>query len=67
MQGCVKWFDINKGYGFLVAQDGQEVFVHYTGIDGEGYKILTKDRDVEFDIEAGENGKTKAVNVKETD
>ena len=65
MQGYVKWFDIEKGYGFVTAQDGDDYFVHYSGIAGEGYKILTQDRECEFDIETSENGKTKAINVKE--
>ena len=65
MQGFVKWFDINKGYGFLAAQDGQEYFVHYSGIDCEGFKILTKDNEVEFEVVNTENGQTKAINVKE--
>jgi cold shock protein len=65
LQGCVKWFDINRGYGFITAQDGNEYFVHYSAIEGEGFKLLTKDNDVEFDVEMLVDGKTKAVNVKE--
>ena len=65
MEGFVKWFSPERGYGFITAQDGNDYFVHYTAIDKEGYKTLNKDRDVSFEVEFVVDGKTKAVNVKE--
>ena len=49
MSGTVKWFDSKKGYGFITAEDGKEIFVHYSGIAKEGYKTLTEGQAVEFD------------------
>jgi CspA family cold shock protein len=48
-KGRVKWFDPRKGYGFIVNQDGQDVFVHYTGIDQEGFRCLKNNQTVEFE------------------
>ena len=63
-KGKVKWFDDQKGYGFIVQDDGgADVFVHYSGIEGEGYKSLGEDTAVEFEVEQGEKG-LKAVNVR---
>ena len=63
-KGKVKWFDDQKGYGFIVQDDGgADVFVHYSGIEGEGYKSLGEDTPVEFEVEQGEKG-LKAVNVR---
>lgn len=61
-RGKVKWFDDEKGFGFIMQEDGSDVFVHYTGIEGEGYKSLAEGADVEFEVEEGEKG-LKAVNV----
>jgi CspA family cold shock protein len=61
--GKVKWFDRRKGYGFIVGDDGKDYFVHYTGIEGEGYKLLEKDQQVEFRVETTEKG-PKAVRVR---
>ena len=47
--GTVKWFDNKKGYGFLAREDGDDVFVHYTAISGDGYKSLTEGQKVEFE------------------
>ena len=52
-KGKVKWFDDQKGYGFIMQDDGSDVFVHYTGIDGEGYKSLAEGVDVEYEVEQG--------------
>jgi CspA family cold shock protein len=60
--GIVKWFNAAKGYGFLGRDDGEDVFVHYTAIDSEGYRKLVKDQKVEFSIEEGSKG-LQASNV----
>ena len=62
-KGKVKWFDDQKGYGFIMHEDGTDVFVHYTGITGEGYKSLAEGADVEFEVEEGPKG-LKATNVQ---
>jgi cold shock protein len=61
--GRVKWFNEKKGFGFIEQEDGGEVFVHHTGIAGDGFKNLYEDQKVEFDTEEGEKG-PKAVNVR---
>lgn len=61
-QGTVKWFNSSKGYGFITQEDGPDVFVHHTGIAGEGYKSLDEGDNVTFDVEEGQKGPT-AVNV----
>ena len=62
VNGVVKWFSNNKGYGFIAQEDGTDVFVHYTGINGEGFKSLQEGDRVTFEIEEGEKGPA-AVNV----
>lgn len=54
--GTVKWFDDKKGYGFIEQQNGPDVFVHHTGIDGSGFKSLNEGDAVDFDIEQGTKG-----------
>jgi CspA family cold shock protein len=54
--GTVKWFNASKGYGFIERQDGSDVFVHYTAIQGEGFRTLEEGQQVEFDIEEGPKG-----------
>ena len=61
--GKVKWFNNSKGYGFITADDGTDVFVHHGDIQGEGFKSLEEDEAVTFDITQGEKG-PKAVNVQ---
>lgn len=62
IKGRVKWFDASKGFGFITRDDGGDVFVHYTAIQGEGYKKLEEGQAVEFDVEQGKKG-PQAVNV----
>lgn len=60
-KGIVKWFNSQKGYGFI-ASDGKDIFVHYTGIEAEGYKSLTEGQNVVFDTVDSEKG-VQAINV----
>ncbi len=62
MIGKVKWFDNKKGYGFILAEDGREIFVHYTGIVAEGFKGLSEGQSVEYEICENEKG-VQAVGV----
>ena len=64
-KGKVKWFNESKGYGFITGEDGQDLFVHYTGIESEGFKTLMEGQEVEFEVVAGNKG-NQAVNVKIT-
>jgi CspA family cold shock protein len=61
-QGTVKWFNESKGFGFITGEDGTDVFVHHTSIQGSGFKTLAEGEKVSFDIEKGEKG-PKAINV----
>lgn len=63
MTGTVKWFDSKKGYGFIIAKNGKEVFVHFSGILSEGFKSLNEGQKVEFELGNGTKGE-QAVNVK---
>ena len=65
MTGTVKWFNAVKGYGFIVNDDGgEEIFVHYSAIQKEGFKTLRDDQKVSFELEKDEvNGKLRAINV----
>ena len=62
-RGKVKWFNNQKGYGFIAPESGNDVFVHHTAILGDGYKSLEEGQDVEFDITKGPKGE-QAANVK---
>ncbi len=62
MQGRVKWFNPQKGYGFIEMDDGQDVFVHYSEIQDEGFKTLEEGQKVEFDVVEGNRG-PQATNV----
>ena len=61
-KGKVKWFNNQKGYGFITPENGADVFVHHTAIHGEGYKSLEEGQAVEFEITQGPKG-DQAVNV----
>ncbi len=54
--GTVKWFSPKKGYGFITQPDGQEVFVHYTAIDGQGFRSLEQGEEVAFEVAQGPKG-----------
>jgi cold shock protein len=56
LEGKVKWFNPRKGYGFIAASDGRDVFVHYSDIGGGGFKTLAEGEEVSFDIVEGEKG-----------
>lgn len=62
MQGKVKWFNAEKGYGFIEREDGDDVFVHYSAIEEEGFKSLEEGQTVEFEIVEGARG-PQASNV----
>lgn len=63
MNGKIKWFNNRKGYGFITGADGNDVFVHYSGIVGEGYRTLKTGQDVAYDVTQDDKGRTIAVNV----
>ena len=61
--GTVKWFSPDKGFGFISREDGPDVFVHFSAIQGAGYRNLEENQQVEFDITQGEKG-PQAANVR---
>ena len=63
-QGKVKWFNAEKGYGFIEREDGDDVFVHFSAITQEGYKSLEEGQAVEFEIVEGDRGPQAANVVK---
>jgi CspA family cold shock protein len=63
--GIVKWFNAEKGYGFIEREDGDDVFVHYSAIQTDGYRSLEEGQRVEFDIGPGKKGE-EAQNVRPT-
>jgi len=64
MQGTVKWFNPQKGYGFIEKGDGNDVFVHYSAIQEEGFKTLEDGQEVEFEVVEGDRGPQAANVVK---
>ena len=62
MKGTVKWFNNQKGYGFISDENGKDVFVHYSGLAGDGFKSLDEGQKVEFDVQDGAK-EPQAVNV----
>ena len=63
-QGKVKWFNGEKGYGFISMEGSDDLFVHFSEIQMEGYRTLKEDQNVEFDVVDGNDGKMQAVNVR---
>ena len=61
-KGRVKWFNASKGYGFITQEDGHDIFVHFTAIQGEGFKSLDEGQEVEFEVTSGAKG-PQAANV----
>lgn len=61
-QGTVKWFNASKGYGFITRQSGEDVFVHFSAIQAEGYRSLNEGQAVEFEVTKGPKG-LQAANV----
>ncbi|MDP9698698.1 CspA family cold shock protein [Paenibacillus intestini] len=62
MKGTVKWFNAEKGYGFISVEGGEDVFVHFSAIQGDGFKTLEEGQSVEFEITDGNRG-PQAANV----
>ena len=62
MKGTVKWFDVKKGFGFIQQEDSNDVFVHYSNISGNGFKVLEDGESVEFEVVEGNKG-LQAQNV----
>ncbi|MBP3872746.1 MAG: cold shock domain-containing protein [Lachnospiraceae bacterium] len=62
MKGTVKWFNAEKGYGFITGEDEKDVFVHYSAIQGDGFKTLDEGQAVEYDLTEGQRG-MQASNV----
>ena len=65
-QGKVKWFSNDKGYGFIEADDGEDIFVHFTGIIGDGFKTLDEGQSVSFEVTEGNRGPQAANVTKNT-
>lgn len=63
IQGTVKWFNSSKGYGFISQENGDDVFVHFQSIEGDGYKTLNDNDKVEFNVTEGQKG-LQASNVR---
>jgi len=61
-KGTVKWFNNQKGYGFITGEDGKDVFVHFSGLNMEGFKTLDEGQNVEYDVTEGDKG-PQATNV----
>ncbi len=61
-KGTVKWFNNAKGYGFITRESGEDLFVHFKSITGDGYKTLKQGEAVQFDVEQGQKG-LQAINV----
>lgn len=62
--GTVKWFNPDKGYGFIEREGGEDLFVHFSEIQSDGFKTLDEGQAVEFEVTTGRNGKEQASNVR---
>ncbi len=62
MEGTVKWFNADKGYGFIERENGEDVFVHFSAIQGDGFKTLDEGQNVTFEVVKGDRGE-QAENV----
>lgn len=62
-RGTVKWFNAQKGYGFITAADGTDIFVHYSGISMDGFKTLMEGQEVTYDVQPNGSNGSQAVNV----
>ena len=62
-EGTVKWFNPDKGYGFISHEGGDDVFVHFSEIQGDGFKTLDEGQKVSFEVTTGNNGKLQASNI----
>ena len=62
MTGTVKWFNSEKGYGFITSEEGLDIFVHFTAIQGDGFKTLEEGQEVKFEVVEGDRG-PQAANV----
>jgi CspA family cold shock protein len=65
--GTVKWFNPDKGYGFVTREDGDDLFVHFSEIQMDGFKTLQEGQEVTFDVTTGQNGKLQASNVRKAE
>ena len=65
MNGTVKWFNAEKGYGFITGEDGKDVFVHFSAIQGDGFKTLDEGQKVTYDLVQGNRGMQAANVVKQ--
>jgi CspA family cold shock protein len=63
-EGTVKWFNADKGYGFISQEVGDDLFVHFSEVEGEGFKSLDEGQKVMFEITQGQNGKLQASKVR---
>jgi len=62
--GTVKWFNPDKGYGFISREDGDDLFAHFSEIQGEGFKTLDEGQAVSFEVTTGQNGKLQASKIR---
>ena len=63
-RGTVKWFNDSKGYGFISQSDGDDVFVHFSAIEGEGFRTLSEGQEVEFELRESEKGLQAATVIR---
>ena len=61
-KGTINWFNADKGFGFIISEEGKDLFAHFSAIQSDGFKSLDKGQKVEFDVEEGQRG-PQAVNV----